>query len=184
MHPLLQELKKPQHRLKRCSVVLCSFQSDVHGQGELGGINTSFTLLFSDSYLTGARVPLLWGDHLVDVFGLLCDCPIDVPSGWFVGNSTQLGILVEEIFEGGVPHVPVRDVLLGEFTVLTWNEWCSSDHIRIWENLALNESCGHKYTGWKIKLNKKNYRSHRLSGRWQKQSAKPLTNSYFIGTYG
>ena len=67
----------------------------------------------------------------MDVFGLLCDCPIDVPSGWFVGNSTQLGILVEEIFEGGVPHVPVRDVLLGEFTVLTWNEWCSSDHIRI-----------------------------------------------------
>ena len=55
----------------------------------------------------------------MDVFGLLCDCPIDVPSGWFVGNSTQLGILVEEIFEGGVPHVPVRDVLLGEFTVLT-----------------------------------------------------------------
>lgn len=55
----------------------------------------------------------------MDVFGLLCDCPIDVPSGWFVGNPTQLGILVEEIFEGGVPHVPVRDVLLGEFTVLT-----------------------------------------------------------------
>ena len=58
----------------------------------------------------------------MDVFGLLRDGPIDVPSGGFADDPTQLGVLFEEILQGGVAHVPVGDVLLSKITVLTWIE--------------------------------------------------------------